>query len=296
MKLFHKIFTAAGRFFHQVFTQGIYLPIWILKKIWQGIKSVGLGIWRHRQKIGYALLAFAIFLTIASIGEEGAPETVILITLGTVAVFLIVDRFIQRRKVRQLSSTAMQAELHMLKNQINPHFFFNTLNNLYGLSVEKSDQAPEVILKLSDIMRYTIYEGQKDLVPIQSDIAYLENYIELNKIRHHKSVDISFNHMVEDPECHIPPLLLIMLVENAFKHGAETLIDKAFIHMQLMATREQIYFEISNNFDPSESNKPGIGLKNLKRRLELLYPERHLLISKIENETTYKASLKLNLT
>ena len=184
----------------------------------------------------------------------------------------------------------------MLKNQINPHFFFNTLNNLYGLSVEKSDQAPEVILKLSDIMRYTIYEGQKDLVPIQSDIAYLENYIELNKIRHHKSVDISFNHMVENPDCQIPPLLLIMLVENAFKHGAETLIDKAFIHMQLMATREQIYFEISNNFDPSESKEPGIGLNNLKRRLELLYPEKHSLITKIENETTYKASLKLNLT
>ena len=102
--------------------------------------------------------------------------------------------------------------------------------------------------------------------------------------------------MVENPDCQIPPLLLIMLVENAFKHGAETLIDKAFIHMQLMATREQIYFEISNNFDPSESKEPGIGLNNLKRRLELLYPEKHSLITKIENETTYKASLKLNLT
>ena len=148
MKLFHRIFTAAGRFFHQLFTQGIYFPVWVFRKIGQGIKSLGLGIWRHRRKLGYFLLAFAAFLTIANIGEEGIPETIILTTLGIIALFLFVDRFVQLRKVRQLSSTAMQAELHMLKNQINPHFFFNTLNNLYGLSVEKSDQAPEVILKL----------------------------------------------------------------------------------------------------------------------------------------------------
>ncbi|MGH1365941.1 MAG: sensor histidine kinase [Calditrichia bacterium] len=296
MKIFKSIFTGIGRFFRALFTKGLYFPVWLLKKIVRGLSRLGKVIWQQRSKIGIALLALAFFLMIANAGEEGVPETILALIIFGVAAFLIVDRFIQRRKVKQLHEMAMQAELHMLRTQINPHFFFNTLNNLYGLTVEKSDKAPEVILKLSDIMRYTIYEGEKDLVPVEADIAYLENYIELNKIRHHKKVDISFSHMVEDPDCKLPPLLLIMLVENAFKHGAETLIDDAFIHMQLMVTTEQVYFEISNNFDPTEKGEPGIGLKNLRRRLELLYPDKHSLQTKIENTSTYKASLKLFLS
>lgn len=216
-------------------------------------------------------------------------------TLFGAVVYLVVDRFIQKRKVKKLNELSLRAELASLKTQINPHFFFNTLNNLYGLTVEKSDLAPEMILKLSDMMRYTIYEGEKPLVPIKDEITYLENYIELQKIRFHREIDIKFNYILEHKGCEVPPLLFIIFLENAFKHGAETLTENAYIHMKLTATREQVYFEILNNFEQDEEKEKGIGLKNLRRRLQLLYPNEHSVFSGETESGVYKATLKISL-
>jgi hypothetical protein len=201
--------------------------------------------------------------------------------------------FEQWKWVQNLKAEKSKTELSLLRAQINPHFFFNTLNNLYALTIKNSKQAPDVILKLSDMMRYTIYEGEKETVKLGDEIEYLINYIELHKIRYKKTVDISFKHDI-DTSLSIAPLLYIILLENAFKHGIETLTEQAFIHINLYEDTAFIYFKIENNFDPKEfSETKGIGLTNLKRRLSLIYPKKHeLTVEKTNN--TYKATLKIS--
>lgn len=191
-------------------------------------------------------------------------------------VFAALWIYEQWRWLRILKEDKAKAELTLLKNQINPHFFFNTLNNLYGLAVEKSDQAPAMILKLSDIMRYSIYEGKADYVPLENEVNYLEDYIELNKIRYHKQVDIDFHKDLQYAH-KIAPLLLIIPLENAFKHGVESLTVNAFIELKIRTTPSTIFFQVRNNFEAKGQNHEGIGLTNLKKRLALLYPNQHQL-------------------
>ena len=246
----------------------------------------------------FLLLVLIIIIAIAS-ADDGDGAAAIFFGVLSIATlgFLVVDRFIQKRKVRELKGASLRAEVDLLKTQINPHFFFNTLNNLYGLTVEKSDMAPEVILKLSDMMRYTIYEGEKDRVALKDEITYLENFIELQKIRFHRELDIKFEHFIEEVDIKVPPLLFIVLVENAFKHGAESLTENAFIHMKLMSMDGSVLFETQNNFEADETPKiGGIGLKNLQRRLQLLFPDRHTLHLDGTGNGVYKATLKFNLS
>jgi len=193
-----------------------------------------------------------------------------------------------------LKNEKAKAELLHLKSQVNPHFFFNTLNNLYGLVGTDAKKAQELILKLSDIMRYSIYEGEKETVTLKAEVDYLKNYIELHKMRYHKKVDVQFDVQIED-EYEVMPLLYINLLENAFKHGLENLREDAYIHLSMKTKNKEVFFEIENNFDveqPKGGN--GIGLKNLKRRLELVYPKKHTL-TLTTSENIYKAQLTLQL-
>ena len=208
-------------------------------------------------------------------------------------ILFFVFVFEQWKWVQNLKADKSKTELSLLRSQINPHFFFNTLNNLYALTIKNSKQAPEVILKLSDMMRYTIYEGEKEKVTLQDEIEYLNNYIELHKIRYKKSVDIRFHKEIK-PNILVAPLLFIILLENAFKHGIETLTENAYIHIDLREIENHVVFSIENNFDPNEQTPSnGIGLKNLKRRLALLYTQQHeLTIEKTSN--TYKTTLKIS--
>lgn len=208
-------------------------------------------------------------------------------------ILFLVWVFEQWKWLQNLKAEKSKTELSLLITQINPHFFFNTLNNLYALTIKNSKQAPEVILKLSDMMRYTIYEGEKETVKLADGIEYLNNYIELHKIRYQKSVEITFKHPI-DTSLTVSPLLFIILLENSFKHGIETLTEKAFIHMNLYEDTNFIHFDIENNFDPKEvKGSNGIGLQNLKKRLSLLYKDRHELhFDKTDN--TYKTILKIS--
>lgn len=209
-----------------------------------------------------------------------------------IPILFLIWIFEQWKWVQNLKAEKAKTELSLLRTQINPHFFFNTLNNLYALTVKNSKQAPEVILKLSDMMRYTIYEGEKETVKLQDEIDYLNNYIELHKIRYKKSVKITFKHNI-DPSISIAPLLYIILLENAFKHGVETLAENAFVYIDLYEKENFIHFDIENNFDPNEMKESnGIGLKNLKRRLLLIYNKNHELIVETKNDI-YKTSLKI---
>lgn len=216
----------------------------------------------------------------------------LLIVLG---ISWLVKQLINQIKfLLQLKSEKTSAELLHLKSQVNPHFFFNMLNNLYGLVGKDDKKAQDLILKLSDLMRYSIYEGQKDFVPISEEVEYLKNYIELNKMRYHKKIDIRFDAQIEG-EYKVRPLLFILLLENAFKHGVEKLRDNAYVHINIIAHEEQVQFSVENNFDSSEKENQegkGIGLKNLKRRLQLAYPNEHDL-SFFATGNVYKAQLKL---
>ena len=237
---------------------------------------------------------FYHFLTTPNYGSDdrGNFSNFVLISF---AAFLGLWGFEQWRWLKTLQSDKANAELALLRSQINPHFFFNTLNNLYGLVVEKSDQAPEVVLKLSDMMRYTIYEGKKELVYLKAEIKYLETYIELHKIRYQKNVDIRFTQDVDDT-LQVAPLLFIILLENAIKHGVEKVREGAFVHLMIRSQEKDIYFVIENSYNkPTPKTSKGIGLDNLKGRLEYLYPNRHNLITE-EDESIFKAQLNLTLT
>jgi len=243
------------------------------------------------------LFLYFLFLRLFSGDVEGYLEIKedypFFIFFLPIPVLCFVWVFEQWKWVQNLKAEKSKSELSLLRTQINPHFFFNTLNNLYALTIKNSKEAPDVILKLSDMMRYTIYEGEKETVKLSDEIDYLNNYIELHKIRYKKNVEIAFKHEI-DGSLSITPLLYIILLENAVKHGIETLTENAYIHINLHEDNDFIHFEIENNFDPKEiSETKGIGLTNLKRRLALIYPKKHeLTVDKTNN--TYKATLKIS--
>jgi len=194
----------------------------------------------------------------------------------------------------RLNNEKAKTELLHLKSQVNPHFFFNTLNNLYGLVGTDTKKAQELILKLSDMMRYSIYEGEKEVVKLKAEVEYLKNYIELHKMRYHKEIDVKFEAEIED-DYKVMPLLFIILLENAFKHGIENLHKNAYVHLSIKTQNNEVFFEIENNFDISqEKGNHGIGLENLKRRLELMYPKKHTLTLSVK-ENVYRAQLTLQL-
>lgn len=239
----------------------------------------------------YVRLTAISFESYVANSKEGALISLIL----PIPIFTLVWVYEQWRWVKSLQSQKTKAELSMLKAQINPHFFFNTLNNLYSLSVRNSDKAPDVILKLSDMMRYTIYEGEKERVNLEDEITYLNNYIDLHKIRYKKDVTIEFTQQIEQ-ENSVAPLLFITLLENALKHGVESMADNAFIKIHLASRRGEVYFSVENNFDASEINEEkGIGLENLRRRLNLIYPKNHTF-SISEQEGVFKAELKIKIS
>jgi len=212
-------------------------------------------------------------------------------SMATFGIYWVIK---QVKKVITLKTEKAKTELMLLKSQVNPHFFFNMLNNLYGLVGKDPKKGQELILKLSDMMRYSIYEGEKESVTLKAEVDYLKNYIELHKMRYHKQIDVKFEAEIED-DYKVMPLLFIILLENAFKHGIENLSKDAYVHIYINSKNNKVFFEIENNFDqtlPKEDK--GIGLKNLKRRLELVYPKKHSL-SFSTKENVYKAQLTLQL-
>ncbi len=214
-----------------------------------------------------------------------------------IIIFITISHWLfkQIRLIIRLKNEKTKTELMHLQSQVNPHFFFNVLNNLYGLVAKDSKKAQELILKLSEMMRYSVYEGDKESVLLSEEITYLENYIALHEMRYHKAIDVQFNKELDDEDYELMPLLFIILLENAFKHGVENLRENAYVHIHLIAKNNEVAFEIENNFDDiDENHEEGIGLNNLKRRLELVYPKNHkLTLSKTEH--SYKAKLNITL-
>ena len=254
---------------------------------------------RFLQKIApYFFIVTSILIMIFNdvFGEVEGFIVFSLLFFTTMFIWMIRWVIIQIRSILSLKKEKKQIELMHLKSQVNPHFFFNTLNNLYGLIEQDTHKAQQLILKLSEMMRYSIYEGQKDWVSLDEEITYLENYMDLHKMRYHKTIDVRFDTEIEDRSIKIMPLLFIIMVENAFKHGVEKLRKDAFVHIKLKATKHNVDFEIENNFDNEEQDtSEGIGLNNLKKRLELVYFNRHELEISSNKVDLYKIRLKLSI-
>lgn len=213
----------------------------------------------------------------------------------SIPFILTVQWFKQRSEIAALDKEKSETELVLLKQQINPHFFFNTLNNLYALSIKKDEATPEVILRLSELMRYVIYKGKERQVKLSEEIKYLKDYISLQQIRRHKQLDFQFEQEVENDQIPVSPLLFIILVENAFKHGIEVAENEAFLHLYLKSHNHQLVFCCMNSIEGSSTHPSGIGLTNLRRRLDLLYPGRYQLRLE-QNDFTYKATLEIQLS
>lgn len=205
-----------------------------------------------------------------------------------------------QRERKKLERETLQSELKFLKNQINPHFLFNTLNNIYSLALLKSEATPEVILKLSEILRYMLYECNEQKVKLINEINYIKNYLDLEKLRQKDDVMIEFKSEGEAGEQSISPMLFTPFLENAFKHGINKVIKDACVMVYLKVDDEMLFFSVQNTkpeFEPESITKKqgGIGLANVRKRLELLYPGNYSLeIQNTLSKYTIELSLHLN--
>jgi sensor histidine kinase YesM len=215
------------------------------------------------------------------------------IILTPTILLVIVKFYKEQQSYLQLNEQKKSNELSTLKHQLNPHFLFNTLNNLYALSINKSDEAPEVIAKLSEMLDYMLYGCNDKYVGLQKEIELIENYLALEKVRYSKRVKIQFNKNVES-NVKIAPLILLTFIENAFKHGVSQELNEAFIDIDISKKGKYIHFEISNSIakNKANSNKESIGIANVKKQLELLYLETYTLEINEENNR-FNVHLKL---
>lgn len=201
-----------------------------------------------------------------------------------------------KQAAQQLRIEKQEAELNYLKSQTNPHFLFNTLNNIYSLARDKSDQAPESVMRLSKILRFMLYETGGEYIAIESELKIINDYIALEKLRYDESLHINFNYDIEDMKQAIPPLLMIPLVENAFKHGASETRSMPFVDIHLSVKNRQLALFVKNSADGVNGEagvKENIGLSNLRRQLELLYTDYDLSVQ--QGEAEFTATLKINL-
>jgi two-component system, LytTR family, sensor kinase len=257
--------------------------------------SYGLYGWRA---LGIAIGVWNPMIEFKSLDE--ALETQMSFSMSSVFFFGIIRHIynyvLLKQAAQKLRIEKQQAELNYLKSQTNPHFLFNTLNNIYSLSRDKSDLAPESILRLSKILRYMLYETGGDFIAIEKELKIITDYIELEKLRYDESLRLNFNYDVEDMKQAIPPLLLIPLVENAFKHGVSETRHQPFVDIHLSVRQRQLHFVVKNSSEVSDIDrdvKENIGLSNLRRQLELLYKDYQLNVQ--QQNFVFTATLKINL-
>ncbi|EDM44135.1 signaling protein without kinase domain [unidentified eubacterium SCB49] len=223
----------------------------------------------------------------------------LLLILVSYILSILAETFIFAQKkeeaIAKQSAALAESELKFLKMQINPHFLFNSLNNIYALSISNSEKTPESIHSLSEMLRYVIYDCERPEVPIEKEIQYILNFIELFKLRSSKAFNISFNNQLKHNSMMVAPMLFIIFIENAFKHSGIEKGGDAFVNITLSASNNVITFIVENSLPKIKINKDknsGIGLKNAEKRLEIYYPNKHSL--EISSKEKYSVNLKLH--
>ena len=243
------------------------------------------------------------FLFFINMADEPYRTEALSMALAAMFAFLILSflvRIIQNLiintiKKEEFKKQAIQTELIYLKSQINPHFLFNTLNNIHTLVYTQSPAAPEAVMQLSSLMRYMLYESNSDTVPLSIELGYLNDYIGLQQLRYKDSPVVDFKTEGNVESCHVAPLLFIHLLENAYKHSPGRL-EPGSIKVKITVTKNELFFSAKNPVadkrDNSLENPGGIGLTNVQKRLQLLYPNRHLLQIN-RNENIFSVELKI---
>jgi sensor histidine kinase YesM len=217
------------------------------------------------------------------------------VTGGAVALKLLRIQLAGKEREKNLIKEKLETELKFLRNQTNPHFLFNTLNNIYALARKKSDDTPETVMKLSKLLRFMLYESRNPFIKIGDEIKMLDDYIELEKIRYNGRLTINFIREVDDDTGQISPMLLLPFVENAFKHGASESRFESYIHIDMRLKNCLLHFNVENTKESSDNSSvtENIGLSNVKRQLELMYSDYDM---QVKNETSlFKISLTINL-
>ncbi len=222
----------------------------------------------------------------------------LIITGFSIGLRMIEQHTASEKIQKELEKEKLNSELAFLKNQVSPHFFFNTLNNIYSLIEINSNDAQEAVLKLSKLMRYLLYESEHGTIKLGDEISFMNHYIDLMKLRLSEKVELKIALPQTEIKLEIPPLLFIPFIENAFKHGI-SFREKSFIHISMNVENNRIKFTSINSLgqqkeNNTDENHSGIGLENVKKRLNLLFPERHALeIQKSDSE--YRVSLEIEI-
>ncbi|WP_343689633.1 histidine kinase [Chitinophaga sp.] len=288
-----------------LFFIGLLVPFWIWAVINYSFMSLLINYFTISDR---DLLASVKVIADKSIWQIIAPHTIFQTSIG---VLMIVTPPITIKLVEEISRSMTRAlrlerdnlnlEVSFLRSQLNPHFLFNTLNNIYSLSVRNNPRAPELIMQLSDMLRYTLYESNREEVELSKEADFLYNYVQLEKARYGKDVDIQFVYDAESLEGYkITPLLTFPFIENSFKHGLDTTTKNPWLRISFEVEDNTLYFEIANSKgDESlfkhnkESGTGGIGIANTKKRLSLLYQNKHSLSI---NNSPDSHSINLNIT
>lgn len=203
------------------------------------------------------------------------------------------DHTRQEKKAKEAALKQTEAELELLRNQLNPHFLFNTLNNIYGLSLQHSDKAPESILKLSSIMRYMLYDTNVPQMSFEKEKEIMQAYIDMELLRLQDTGNFKFT-IDADSNYHLPPLLWLPILENAFKHGTRFIAEQYHIDFCCTIHKNKLYITSANNYMPANNEHGGVGLTNLRKRLDILYPGKYLLNTR-QHDSVYKTELTVYL-
>jgi LytS/YehU family sensor histidine kinase len=214
-----------------------------------------------------------------------------------IAIKLLMSWNKRQKDIQEISRQKLEAELKMLRSQIQPHFLFNSLNSIYALSMKKSDETPDMIIKLSGILDYLLYECDAERVSLEKEMEVIQNYIELQQVRFGDKLKMSFDTWGDAGDLEIAPMLFLPLVENSFKHGVDNKKENAWVNISIKLSPDSLEFKISNSnqeIKKQAESHGGIGLSNLEKTLELLYPGRHS-VDITNNEDIFEVTLQIEL-
>jgi len=262
----------------------VLIPKLVLKKKYTeyigSLALILLAVYLTRTGLNYLLVSKEIWPEAEKAGKFLETNHVVAVILGELyvigfvtAIKLLVDWTLEKQKNHELSKLQLSTELKLLRSQIQPHFFFNTLNSLYALTLKKSDDAPKLVIKLSEMMRYVLYEVTDTKANLLDEIEHINNYIDIKQLRFNDKINIETTLLGDMHKVSVPPLLFLSFVENAFKHGLNE-NEAFFIKMRFeMKANKYLEFQLINSFNPNVARETthGIGIKNAKRRLKLLF-------------------------
>ncbi|HEX8429247.1 sensor histidine kinase [Hymenobacter sp.] len=301
----------------------VVLPRWLLRRRWL-LTALGLAAIYYT----WALLSFAFFTLADHIGAIQRPTieannyfyrildkglwtgvfswygvSIGLNDFSTVVMPALVVRFVQFLLVSGNHSLRLQREnlnleINFLKAQVNPHFLFNTLNNLYTMIVKQDERAPAVVQHLTDLMHYTVYESNAPQMPLLQELAFLEAYLALERLRYGKKVGITYQKTGDPTAYSITPLLFFPFVENAFKHGVDSSLDASWVEISLTVADEHLHFVVRNSFSPTAPQRAygGVGIANVRKRLALHYRSTDYQLTIQQTSDTYEVTLSLRLS